>query len=124
MNDPIDSEVIDLEPTMTLQLAHPGLLGGMEPPLARPAGSAGIGLVQGSSRACPARLHDLKRLRIRAAAVAFAAIFGLLLVWVYVSDNPGTNTVEGSRFSVRLFLLAARCLLAVSVAGCCPVRRC
>src|SRR6202030_249344 len=35
----------------------------------------------------------------------------------FASDNPGTLTVEGSRYSLRVGLIGLRCLLAVSVAG-------
>jgi serine/threonine-protein kinase len=59
----------------------------------------------------------LRRSRLLAAAVFLAATYGLLTAWAYLSDSPGTLTAEGGRLSVRVALLAARCLLAVAVAG-------
>jgi serine/threonine-protein kinase len=49
--------------------------------------------------------------------VALAAFYGLYTAWVFASDNPGTLTTEGSRFSLRVGVLALRCVLAVAVAG-------
>ena len=46
-----------------------------------------------------------------------AATYGLLVVWVFASENPGTLTADGSRYSLRVGLLALRCLLAAAVAG-------
>lgn len=59
----------------------------------------------------------LRRSRLVAAAACLAATFGLLLIWEFVSGNPGTLTVEGSRFSLRVGLIVLRYLLAAAVAG-------
>jgi serine/threonine-protein kinase len=59
----------------------------------------------------------LRRTRLLGAAIFLAATFGLLTVWVFASDNPATLTASGSRFSLRVGLLALRCLLAAGVAG-------
>src|SRR5262249_18194934 len=60
---------------------------------------------------------SLKRRRLLAASIFLAATFGLLFCWIFASDNPGTLTVEGSRYSIRVGLIALRCILAASVAG-------
>ena len=59
----------------------------------------------------------LRRRRLLAAAICLAATFCVLIVWVFVSDNPGTLTVEGSRVSLRVGLIGLRSMLAVAVAG-------
>jgi len=59
----------------------------------------------------------LRRQRLLASAVFLAATMGLLCSWVFASDNPATLTVEGSRYSLRVGLLALRCVLAAVVAG-------
>ncbi len=59
----------------------------------------------------------LRRKRLLAAAVFLAATLGLMCSWVFASDNPGTLTVDGSRFSLRVGLIALRCVLATVVAG-------
>jgi eukaryotic-like serine/threonine-protein kinase len=110
--DALETDVLDLEPTM--QIIHPL----HEPePVRHRAGAAGVGMVEGTLASLSGETHDLRRQRIKAAAVALAAIYGLLLVWVYVSDNPGTLAEDGSRLSVRVVLLGLRCLLATAVAG-------
>ncbi len=106
----LEAEVLDLEPTIMAQ-ALPGAPADFRP------GAAGVGMVEGSLASLAGETHDLRRERIKAAAIALAAIFGLLLVWVYASDNPGTLTADGSRLSLRVVLIALRCLLAVAVAG-------
>ena len=108
--DLLEAEVLDLEPTMMNQ-ALPGASADFRP------GAAGVGLVEGSLASLSGETHDLRRRRIKAAAVALAAVYGLLLVWVYMSDNPGTLTADGGSLSPRLFLLGLRCVLAAAVAG-------
>ena len=51
------------------------------------------------------------------AAVSLAAFHGLICAWDFTSYHPGTLTVEGSRYSLRVGLLAVRCVLAAVVAG-------
>ena len=46
-----------------------------------------------------------------------AATFGLLGVWVFASDNPGTLSEDGSRYSLRVLMIGLRCMLAAAVAG-------
>ena len=102
-----DAEVIELEPTMQLELANPAA--------AHRAGA--VGLVEGSMASLAGETDTLRRSRLLAAAVFLAVTYGILMVWVFASDNPGTLTAEGSRYSLRVGLLALRCLLAVAVAG-------
>ena len=59
----------------------------------------------------------LRRRRLFAAAVFLTVTFTVLMIWVFASDNPGTLTVEGSRFSLRVALIGLRSLLAGAVAG-------
>jgi serine/threonine-protein kinase len=61
--------------------------------------------------------NTLRRRRLLAAAVSLAAFYGLYTAWAFASYHPGTVTVEGSRYSLRVGLLALRCLHAIVVAG-------
>ena len=79
--------------------------------------------VEGNLASLAGETDTLRRQRLFAAAVSLAVVFGLLCVWVFASDNPGTLTVEGSRYSFRVGLIGLRCLLAVVVAGCWPAKR-
>jgi eukaryotic-like serine/threonine-protein kinase len=76
-----------------------------------------MAMVEGSLASLAGETETLRRTRLLAAAVALAATFCVLLVWVFVSANPGTLTVEGSRFSLRVGLIGVRFLLAVAVAA-------
>ena len=49
--------------------------------------------------------------------MSLAAFYGLVCAWDFTSYHPGTLTVEGSRYSLRVGLLAVRCVLAAVVAG-------
>ncbi len=77
----------------------------------------GVALREGSLASLAGETDTLRRKRLLAAAVFLAATLGLLCSWVFASDNPGTLTVEGSRYSLRVGLIALRCLLATVVAG-------
>ena len=59
----------------------------------------------------------LRRRRLLAAAVFLAVVNGLVMVCLFASDNPGTFTAEGSRFSLRVGLSGLCSLLAAAVAG-------
>jgi serine/threonine-protein kinase len=76
-----------------------------------------MALAEGTVGSLAGETDTLLRQRLFAAAVSLAVVFGLLCIWVFASDNIGTLTVSGSRFSVRVGLLVLRCLLAVVVAG-------
>jgi tRNA A-37 threonylcarbamoyl transferase component Bud32 len=105
-----DAEVVELEPTMTVDVAEPWSIGSPAPGLA-------TALAEGTLASLAGETDTLRRRRLLAAAVFLAATYGLLAVWVFASDNPGTLTEEGSRYSVRVGLLGLRCMLAVVVAG-------
>jgi serine/threonine-protein kinase len=94
----VDDGVIELEPTIDM---------GGETAAPR----------QGTLASFGGETDVLRRQRLLAAAVFLAVTFGLLGAWVFVSDNPGTLTDSGSRFSLRLGLLVLRCVLAAFVAG-------
>jgi eukaryotic-like serine/threonine-protein kinase len=110
---PHAAEVIELEPTMHVDRA--ALAAEIAAGSYQPRPSVGIG--EGSLASLAGETEELRRRRLLAAAVSLTAVFGVLVVWVFASDNPGTLTVEGSRYSLRVGLIALRCLLAVSVAG-------
>jgi hypothetical protein len=59
----------------------------------------------------------LRKRRLLGVAIFLAAVYGLVTIWLFVSDNPGTLTAGGSRFSLRVGLAGLRCLLAAAVAG-------
>jgi serine/threonine-protein kinase len=64
-----------------------------------------------------AETNKLGSRRLLAAAVSLAAFYGLVSAWSIASYHPSTATLDGSRYSLRVGLLALRCVLAVAVAG-------
>jgi tRNA A-37 threonylcarbamoyl transferase component Bud32 len=106
-----DDELIALEPTHTYDMAGAaatGYLAGTNP---------GMALPEATLASMVGELDTLRRSRLLAASVFLAATYAILCVWVYASDNPGTLTVSGDRFSLRVVLIGSRCLLAAIVAG-------
>jgi eukaryotic-like serine/threonine-protein kinase len=106
-------DVIDLEPTIPvapLELSTTSVSG---PHQSGPA----VAIVEGSLVSLSGETDVLRRRRLFASAVFLAAVYGLLTVWVYASDNPATLSANGDRFSLRVVLLGLRCLLAAGVAG-------
>jgi serine/threonine-protein kinase len=108
---PPADELVPLEPTMQFELADASVAGSFSP--VRP----GLALPEGTIASLAGETDALRRQRLLAASVFLAATFALLAVWVYASDNPGTLTAEGGRFSLRVALLSLRCILAAAVAG-------
>jgi eukaryotic-like serine/threonine-protein kinase len=111
-DDLLDPEVIDLEPTMTLELADPSAASAFAS--RKPAV---IAMASGSLASLAGETDTLRRSRLFAAAAFLAATYGLLAVWVFASPNPATLAADGSRYSLRVVLLALRCILATVVAG-------
>lgn len=109
----LNDEVVELEPTISLDLAQHGA----GTTTWAPRRASAIALVQGSLASFAGETDTLRRQRLLAAAVFLAAAYGLLTSWVFASNNPGTLSADGSPFSLRLGLLALRCVLAASVAG-------
>jgi serine/threonine-protein kinase len=105
--DSPEIEEVELEPT-----AHFDLDGAAD---ARPGG--GIAFAEGTLASLAGETDTLRRHRLLAASAFLAVTFAILSVWVFASDNPGTLAADGSRFSVRVVLIALRCLLAICVAG-------
>jgi eukaryotic-like serine/threonine-protein kinase len=103
------AEDLTLEPTTNVDRAARAA-GSRQP---RPA----VAMVEGSLASLAGETETLRRRRLLAAAVSLAAAFAVLLVWVFASANPGTLTVHGSRFSLRVGMIGLRLLLAVAVAG-------
>src|SRR6516165_9494190 len=112
--EPTAGEAIKLEPMVRGDLARAGDGDGAVAP---PRPGLTVALEQGSPASLTAETDTLRRRRLLAAAVALAAFYGLYTAWVFASDNPGTLTAEGSRYSLRVGLLAVRCVLAVVVTG-------
>jgi serine/threonine-protein kinase len=120
-----DEAEVELEPTMvleraegwTLPWADAGSAGGGDSGVGAKSAAPGVALVQGSLASLAGETHDLRRDRLKAAAIFLAVVYGVLVFWVFISDNPGTLTASGGYFSVRVVLLALRCLLAAGVAG-------
>ncbi len=108
----VDSDVIDLEPTQTMELADSGAMSTLRWDQPNAAALAG-----GTLASLVGETDTLRRSRLLAASACLAAIFGLLAVWFFASPNPGTLTAEGSRYSLRVGLIVLRCLLATVVAG-------
>ena len=98
--DPDDDGEIELEPTIQYSRE-----------------SAAVASRGGTLASFSGETDTLKRKRLLAAAVFLAGTYALLCAWVFASDNPATLTVEGSNWSLRLLLVALRCLLAAGVAG-------
>ncbi len=109
---PPADEVIELEPTLHVDLADPMAAGSTA--ALRPEAFA---MAEGTLASLAGETDTLRRRRLLAAAVFLAATYGLLTVWVFASDNPGTLTAEGGRFSFRVAMIGLRCLLAAAVAG-------
>ena len=97
-DSPPDSDVIDLEPTLTVELAEPWCGGASPSYRSGPA----VAMAEGTLASLAGETDTLRRSRLLAAAVFLAATFGLLAVWVFASHNPGTLTAEGSRYSLRV----------------------
>ena len=83
-----DDEVIELEPTQHVDLAGP--VGGDVGLAALRPGA--VAMAEGTLASLAGETDTLRRRRLLAAAVFLAATFGLLVVWVFASDNPGTLT--------------------------------
>src|SRR5262245_29981257 len=107
------AEIVELEPTIQVNLAAPS--DGRASPSDRHG--PGVALVEGTLASLAGETEALRRRRLLAAAVCLTATFALLLVWVFASENPGTLTAEGSRYSLRVGLIALRCLFVAAIAG-------
>ncbi len=108
-----ESEVIELEPATQAELAD--AWPASSPDVPRPC--AAIAPLEPTLASHADETDTARRRRLLAAAVCLAVTFGLLLVWVFSSDNPGTLTADGSRYSLRVALILLRGLLAAAIAG-------
>jgi eukaryotic-like serine/threonine-protein kinase len=108
---PPADELIELEPSMQLDLGGSPLAGSPGAPL------AALASPEGSLASLAGETDTLRRRRLLAASVFLAATYGVLTVWVFASDNPATFGEDGGRLSTRVVLLGLRCLLATAVAG-------
>jgi serine/threonine-protein kinase len=103
-------KVIEIEPIAHKALAQAGDHAVEQPGLT-------VALEQRNLTASLTTETDTLRRRLLAAAVSLAALYGLYAAWAFASFHPGTLTAEGSRYSLRVGLLALRCLHAIVVAG-------
>jgi serine/threonine-protein kinase len=111
--EPAAGDVIKVEPVVQ---EGPARAGESDGAVAAPRAGLTVELPQGSQSGLFAESDTLRR-RLLAAAMSLAAFYGLVCAWDFTSDHAGTLTVEGSRYSLRVGLLALRCVLAVVVAG-------
>jgi serine/threonine-protein kinase len=109
---PPADEVVELEPTLNVPLSDS--LAALSAAALRPGA---VAMAEGTLASLAGETDTLRRRRLFAAAVFLAATYGLLTVWVYASDNPGTLTAGGDRLSLRVVLIGLRCVLAAAVAG-------
>ena len=107
-------DATELEPTLREDPVRAGDGGGA---VDRPQPGLTVALQQGSLASLTAETDTLLHARLLAAAVSLAAFYGLYTAWAFASNHPGTLTVEGSRYSLRVGLMALRCVLPVVVAG-------
>jgi serine/threonine-protein kinase len=107
-------KVIELEP-----IAHgePARAGDGDGTLVPPRPGLTVALYRNSRAATLATETDTLRRRLFAAAVSLAAFYGLYTAWNFASLHHGTLTAEGSRYSLRVGLLALRCFHAMLLAG-------
>jgi hypothetical protein len=111
--DLAESAEIELDPASQSQVRDAKQL----PSTADYRPAPAVALVDKSIASLASETDTLRRSRLLAAAACLAATFAILCVWVFVSDNPGTFTAQGSRFSLRVGLLGLRYVLAAAVAG-------
>ena len=111
--EPTAGKVINVEPIAHGDQARGG---DGEGAVARPRPGLTVALQQGSAATLTAETDTLRR-RLLAVAVSLAAFYGLVCVWSFASYHPGTVTVDGSRYSLRVGLLALRCVFAAVIAG-------
>jgi serine/threonine-protein kinase len=111
--DIADDDVIELEPTMTLEAidGRPGAS-----PIS-PGPAARLASPDATSGSFTNKTEALRRTRLLAAAVCLAAVYTLLVAWVFLSDHPGTLCSLGTDFSPRMVLLGLHGLIAAAVAG-------
>ena len=95
----LDDEIVDLEPSIELEVAGA--------PLGRPA--TGIGLVQGSQASLTREIDSLRRRRLGSAAIFLAAVFAVLFVWSLLGVRTNHWLVS--------FMLILRCAIAAACAG-------
>ena len=107
-----DPDVIDLEPTFTMEMAG---FGGSSAAASYQPGA--VSLAEGTLASLVGETESLRRSRLFAASVFLAATYALLTIWVFASPNPGTLTAGGGHYSLRVGMIGLRCLLATIVAG-------
>jgi serine/threonine-protein kinase len=112
--DQTAGDATELEPALRAGPARAGDGGGA---VARPRPKLTVALQQGSLPSLTAETDTLRHRRLLAAAVALAAFYGLYTAWAFASSNAGTLTAQGSRFSLRVGLMAVRCVHALAIAG-------
>ncbi len=79
-------------------------------------GDRSIGDSRGPLASFANEVESLRRRRLAATAAFLAGNYGLVTTWIFLSNNSGTLTVDGGRFSIRMMLCALRCVIAAVVA--------
>ena len=102
-NDEADSDLVDLEPTMLLNLADPG--GGAPGP--KP--SAGVGMREGSLASMTGEINSLRQDRLRSCAIFLAVAYGVIFFWIL-----GTSTARLA--GLTMTLMGSRAVLAAVIA--------
>lgn len=95
----LDDELIDLEPSIELELAVA--------PHGKPG--PGVGLVQGSYASLTREIQSLRRRRLGSAAIFLTAVFAVLFIWSLLAARPDHWFVS--------FMIFLRCAIAAACAG-------
>ena len=109
-NCPI-AEVIELEPTMTMDLIEPGAATATGSFQRRPGPA--VAMVEGSLASLVGETNTLRRRRLGAAALFLAVAFGIGLVW----NISGLGIDRGGLASLTLTTVGLRCAIAAALAG-------
>jgi serine/threonine-protein kinase len=102
--EPPDAEVIELEPTIHLELAEP----------AAPRGGGVVALVEGTLASLAGETHELRRRRIAAAAVFLAVAFGAMFLWSLLGGTVYSTWLVKASMALRSVIAASVAVVLVS----------
>ena len=103
-NDSADNDLVDLEPTMMLNLADPDAPVGAKP-------SAGVGMREGSLASLSGEINSLRQDRVRACATFLAAAYAVVFVWILFTSTSSLAPIKVILFGSRGFLCAVIALV-------------
>lgn len=95
-----DAEVIELEPTLQLDLAS--VVGGES----QAGGRGGVAILEGPMASLAGEVHDLRRSRLGAASLFLTVVIGVLFCWFYVFGEKFDHWLIVTSLGLR-FLIAA-----------------